>query len=196
MVGRRMPDSILVASKKATALLGLRWTEVRPVYKALQDYGMLPTSRGRRIASVQRVHIARLLVAVACSRAVLDVRDAWQVALLSTRSDLVPTLVEYLSHKRLAKRVHYFSFHPDYSYGYVCLKEGTKKYFSIHGKGTFAARPSTSLLVSVNFGGGLLVDLIDAIAWGPEHATAEDEGAHQPHVDRLSEAPCSPTVSV
>jgi len=195
MIGRRMPDSILVASKKATALLGLRWTEVRPVYKALQDYGMLPTSRGRRIASVQRVHIARLLVAVACSRAMLDARDAWQVALVSATSDIVPTLVEYLSHKRLAKRVHYVSFHPDYSYGYVYLKDDSKKYFSLLGKGK-SARPSTSLTVSADFGGGLLVDLIDAIAWGQERATAEGEGAYQPHVYRLSEAPCSPTVPV
>lgn len=167
---------------------------MRPVYKALQDYGMLPTSRGRRIASVQRVHIARLLVAVACSRAMLDARDAWQVTLLSSTSDIVPTLVEYLSHKRLAKRVHVVSFRPDYSYGSVCLKDDTKKYFVLLGKGKAAARPSTSLAVSSDFGGGLLVELIDAIAWGPERAAAE--GEYHPHVDRLSEASCSPAAPV
>ncbi|MGY0484395.1 hypothetical protein [Endobacter medicaginis] len=64
-----MADSIFTAAKKLAESCGLPWTDVGPLYRALQepdDRGgtWLPVSRGRAIHRAQPYHLARLLIAL------------------------------------------------------------------------------------------------------------------------------------
>ncbi len=183
-----MVDSILNASKKLATVAGLRWAEVQPYYRALQESGgrysspWLPKSSGRQVWAAHPHYVLRLLIALACAPTPSDSHEAveWVFDTLPGGRDRQMTerhaanrvpiieqvLSAYLTNEEDAADLVQVEFQPDRQRVVVVTKSQGEQLFALPADESIAAQAQSVGIVrrSVILG-SVFVALQREIAW-------------------------------
>jgi len=128
------PDSALTSAKKMADIAGLPWSEVQPIYRALQETdetltAWLPKSQGRAVFLAHPNYIARLLIALGsfadAKSAHAVVTRAQELTLngrkkylselpgVASRSPIEDIFARILTNPSEADKLQDIEFHPD-----------------------------------------------------------------------------------